>query len=535
MRACGRYRGCEQCLIHLIHLIHLCWWEKNNKEIKKEENKKNNEKGSDTKGKKEKKGSDKKEKKRERQKIIQKRECQIRQKKGSDGKGKIPFWSVLVLCLSQLAVSADAVVTHHDRVVDDRHLTTTFTPQTPFWDFFGNELVSWDPQMKLFNSSYVQLGAPGNGSVRLPWNLSTNALPESLRDWEDVAWLHPDTWQEGTGAAVAGVLFMFYVVSLNAACAAGKCMGFKRKRKNLGHHDKVSPGQGKKRYTLQSQFACVSCVFVKNMRKKKGRIMKRIMIRARYLRRKSFRKDFEVNGSFAPRDYQKSFQGHWGIHKKPTPHQTWEHGAPITPFRGGAAGSSRTQRRRQESVLLEGLKNLLKNVQDCSAEESPSRSRSSSPSNNDWTLKGRGRRRDRSPGRTKGTGKGKSDRSPSRSNSPRKVSFSAEPQHNGNGEETTLLGKLKAIIRDVETNGRSGPNDRLTKLATLVNSYPTCPAQQTNPTTLTKKNSIKLGFPKQKSECEHLRLTGNGGQMDLLQPSDFLNSLNRAKSLTKVT
>ena len=51
--------------------------------------------------------------------------------------------------------------------------------------------------MELRESSYVQFGAPGNGTVRLPWALPSNALPASLLAWEDGAWMHQEIRQEG--------------------------------------------------------------------------------------------------------------------------------------------------------------------------------------------------------------------------------------------------------------------------------------------------------------------------------------------------
>lgn len=200
---------------------------------------------------------------------------------------------LLSVCFAgQLAVCADAATKH-----DDRNLTTTNTPQTPHKDGLGFVNGFGNPQVELCESSYVQFGAPGNGTVRLPWALPSKALPASLLAWEDVAWVHQEMWQEGTGGVIAGLLFLVYVVSLNAVCIAGKCMGFNRKRKRKQKRGLVKVVRSKRRETklFEPCVACFSWVFAKNMRKKKGRVMKSIMIRYSYLRRTSFRCGFRVN------------------------------------------------------------------------------------------------------------------------------------------------------------------------------------------------------------------------------------------------
>ena len=137
-------------------------------------------------------------------------------------------------------------------------------------------------------------------------------------------------------------------------------------------------------------------------------------------------------------------------------------------FRGGAGASAASARKRQETQLLAGLKQLLGQINQSEEEKSPNnRSRSPSPG---WETKGS--RRGRSPGR-KGKGKGKGDgmvshvdthQTTKRQDSPR----SKSPKHVRFQGDDSLLAQLKALVLNSEIHG---DGQLLNGLVALVNKF----------------------------------------------------------------
>ncbi len=174
-------------------------------------------------------------------------------------------------------------------------------------------------------------------------------------------------------------------------------------------------------------------------------------------------------------------------------------------FRGGAAGAAKTNRKRQESLLLSGLRDLLLQVGQGDEEEvseqtnlhrsaspsrgrgrgrvrsrSPQRSRSPSPG---WVVKGKGKRQRKSTDPTKPPVTGditkpvdRKGKGGSAVSAPKKVQFSEKPQSQAG--EATLLAQLKALVLEADTHGC---HDLVPRLGRLVQTFTKETAQRSAP------------------------------------------------------
>ena len=176
-------------------------------------------------------------------------------------------------------------------------------------------------------------------------------------------------------------------------------------------------------------------------------------------------------------------------------------------FRGGAAGAAKTSRKRQESLLLNGLRDLLLQVGQGEQEEvseQPSLHRRPSPARG----RGRGGERDRSPQRSrspspgwivKGKGKrigkptdsinkppvafdstkpgGKKGKGGSVATAEKRVQFLEKPQ-NQVGGGATLLAQLKALVLEADMHGC---HDLVPRLSGLVQTFTKEPEERTPP------------------------------------------------------
>ena len=134
-------------------------------------------------------------------------------------------------------------------------------------------------------------------------------------------------------------------------------------------------------------------------------------------------------------------------------------------FRGGAAGSAATHRRSAEKNLLQGLKDLLSNLdtppgsprgrQNARSFDQKETPRDDSPG---WEVKGRGKRVKRGKGKGNGQRPRLGPETSYRESRPRTVTFEQD-------SDNSLIARLKALILEHETH-RSG--NLVTKLKRLI-------------------------------------------------------------------
>ena len=175
-------------------------------------------------------------------------------------------------------------------------------------------------------------------------------------------------------------------------------------------------------------------------------------------------------------------------------------------FRGGAAGAAKTSRKRQESLLLNGLRDLLLQVgqgekeevseqpslhrrpspargrgRGCERDRSPQRSRSPSPG---WIVKGKGKRIGKPTDSIKppvafdstklGGKKGKGG---SVATAEKRVQFLEKPQSQVGGG-ATLLAQLKALVLEADMHGC---HDLVPRLSGLVQTFTKEPEERAPP------------------------------------------------------